>query len=541
MSFKDKVIYQIYPKSFYDKNGDGVGDLQGIIEKLPYLETLGIDMIWLNPIYPSPQKDNGYDISNYIAIDPVFGTEDDFKELVKKARERNIEIMLDMVLNHVSIEHEWFKKAVNGDAYYQDFFILRSEPTNWESKFGGNAWSRFGQTDDYFLHLYDKTQADLNWRNPNVRKELYKVVDFWTNLGVKGLRFDVINVIGKDDVLKDATDMIGKAEYTDKPIAHTFIHEMNRETFGKDPSIITVGEMSSTTIENGILYTAPEREELSMIFNFHHLKVDYKDGKKWTIMPYNFNELKSTLHEWGTGMSKGNGWNALFWNNHDQPRAINRFVDWEHYRVRGSKMLAAAIHLNRGTPYVYMGEEIGMLDPQFDNLTSYQDVETHNAYTQLLEDGLSHDEAIEVIQHKSRDNSRTPMQWDNTDYAGFSKQEPWLSIGKYDDITVENELKNGSIFSFYQQLIQLRKEYQVISMGNYEPFEVENSRIYGYIRRYETDSLLVLNNFSDAPINVTIPDEFLSGNILISNVACETIEKELDIQPYQSLAIYVQK
>lgn len=537
MSFKDKVIYQVYPKSFYDKNGDGIGDLQGIIEKLPYLETLGIDMIWLNPIYPSPQKDNGYDISNYTAIDPMFGTESDFKHLVEKAHEKNIDIMLDMVLNHVSIEHEWFKKAVTGDSYYQDFFILRNEPTNWESKFGGNAWSRFGDTDKYFLHLYDKTQADLNWRNPNVRKELYKVVDYWTELGVKGLRFDVINVIGKDKVLKDADDNVGKAEYTDKPIAHEFIHEMNRATFGKDPSIVTVGEMSSTTIENGILYTAPEREELSMIFNFHHLKVDYKDGEKWTIMPYDFNALKSTLHEWGEGMSQGNGWNALFWNNHDQPRALNRFVDWKNYRERGAKMLAAAIHLNRGTPYIYMGEEIGMLDPEFDELASYQDVETHNAYNKLIGNGLTHEEAIKVIQHKSRDNSRTPMQWDSSENAGFSSGAPWLSIGKYRDITVEKELSQGSVFSFYQQLIHLRKEKEVISKGDYKAFEVEGSRIYGYTRHYRNDSLLVLNNFSDDTTQVMIPDEFIQSDILISNVVCDTVAKNMVLKPYQTLAL----
>ncbi|WP_462259401.1 alpha,alpha-phosphotrehalase [Vagococcus teuberi] len=538
MSFKDKVIYQVYPKSFYDKNGDGVGDIQGIIEKLPYLETLGVDMIWLNPIYPSPQKDNGYDISNYTAIDPIFGTEADFKELVEKAHEKKIDIMLDMVLNHVSIEHEWFKKALAGDSYYQDFFILRDEPTNWESKFGGNAWSQFGDTPKYFLHLFDKTQADLNWRNPNVRKELYKVVDFWTALGVKGLRFDVINVIGKDEVLKDAEDQVGKFEYTDKPIAHEFIHEMNQKTFGNDKSIVTVGEMSSTTIENGILYTAPDREELSMIFNFHHLKVDYRNGEKWTKMPYDFEALKFILHAWGEGMSDGNGWNALFWNNHDQPRALNRFIDWKDYRERGAKMLAASIHLNRGTPYVYMGEEIGMLDPEFSELEMYQDVETHNAYDILISEGLNHQKAMEIIQAKSRDNSRTPMQWDSTEHAGFSTSTPWLSTGKYTDITVEKELEQGTIFTFYQKLIQLRKEKEVISEGDYTPFDVPNTRIFGYVRRFDDEALLVLNNFSHESVTIDIPDEFLNGEVLISNIDTISLTKKLTLEPYQTIGIY---
>lgn len=537
MSFKDKVIYQVYPKSFYDKNGDGIGDLQGIIEKLPYLEKLGIDMIWLNPIYPSPQKDNGYDISDYTAIDPMFGTIADFKELIKQAKSKNIEIMLDMVLNHVSIEHEWFQKALAGDKFYQDFFILRDEPTNWQSKFGGTAWSRFGETDKYFLHLYDKTQADLNWRNPNVREALYDVVRYWMDLGVKGLRFDVINVIGKDDILKDAPDLVGKLEYTDKPIAHTYIHELNKETYGKDSSIITVGEMSSTTVENGFLYTAPEREELSMIFNFHHLKVDYKDGEKWTIMPYDFESLKNTLHEWGKGMSEGNGWNALFWNNHDQPRALNRFVDWKNYRERGAKMLAATIHLNRGTPYIYMGEEIGMLDPEFDEIATYQDVETHNAYETLIKSGLDHEQAIATVKQKSRDNARTPMQWDSSEFTGFSNVKPWLSIGKHSDITVEKELDSGTIFSFYQKLIQLRKDHKVISIGDYEPFEVENSRIFGYIRKTKSESMLVLNNFSDKEYEVILPNEFSDGEILISNIEDSSLENKLVLQPYQSIAI----
>ena len=346
MTFKDKVIYQIYPKSYKDSNGDGIGDLKGIKEKLPYLNDLGIDMIWLNPIYPSPQKDNGYDISDYTAIDPIFGTMEEFEQLIAEAKKYRIEIMLDMVLNHVSTEHEWFKKALAGDQHYQDFFILREEPTDWVSKFGGSAWSPFGDTGKYYLHLYDRTQADLNWRNQAVREELFKVVRFWMEKGVKGFRFDVINVIGKDEQLKNNKENDGKPEYTDKPITHTYLKELNQATFGTDSTIITVGEMSSTTIENCILYTEPSREELSMVFNFHHLKVDYENGNKWSTPPFDFAELKRLFHTWGENMSEGNGWNALFFNNHDQPRALNRFVVIDQYRKQGAEMLATMIHLN---------------------------------------------------------------------------------------------------------------------------------------------------------------------------------------------------
>lgn len=539
MSFKDKVIYQIYPKSFYDYNGDGVGDLAGIIAKLPYLESLGVDMLWLNPIYPSPQKDNGYDISNYTAIDETFGTLDEFKQLVAEAKSRGIGIMLDMVLNHVSIEHDWFQRALAGEKEYQDYFILRDEPTNWESKFGGNAWSQFGETDQWYLHLFDKTQADLNWRNPEVREKLYEVVRFWMALGVKGLRFDVINVIGKDERLKDATDLIGKFEYTDRPIAHKYIHELNRETFGQDDTIVTVGEMSSTTVENGLLYTQPSREELAMIFNFHHLKVDYADGQKWTDVPFDFEQLQSILHEWGTGMSDGNGWNALFWNNHDQPRALNRFVDWENYRVRGAQMLAATIHLNRGTPFIYMGEEIGMVNPNFETIDLFDDVETHNAYQSLQAGGLTETEALRIIQVKSRDNSRTPMQWNQEIYSGFSTRAPWLAIGNYPEINVEDELTNGAIFPFYQKLIELRKTYKVISAGDYTPFVVPNSRIFGYIRRHKQDNLLVLNNFSNQNADISVPKEFQDGRILLSNIEATELSEDIRLEPYQTLAILV--
>ncbi len=540
MSFKDKVIYQIYPKSYLDTNGDGIGDLAGIIKKLPYLKLLGVDMIWLNPVYPSPQKDNGYDISDYTAVNPVFGTMEEFELLIQKAREHGIDVMLDMVLNHVSIEHEWFQKALAGDKKYQDYFIIRDETTDWVSKFGGNAWAPFGDTGKYYLHLFDITQADLNWRNPEVREELFNVVRFWMEKGIKGFRFDVINLIGKDEVLKSNAMSDGKPEYTDKPITHEYLRMMNEATYGSDPEIITVGEMSFTTVENCILYTRPERHELSMTFNFHHLKVDYEEGKKWTKVPFDFAELKRLFHTWGTQMSENQGWNAWFWNNHDQPRALNRFVDVENYRVEGAKMLAAAIHLNRGTPYIYMGEEIGMVDPDFESMDDYVDVESLNAYQELLEQGKSPEVAFEIVQSKSRDNARTPMQWTHEVNAGFSKATPWLAVGNHAaEINAAKELEEGSIFAYYQKLIRLRKEYPVIAEGSYQAFVPEHESVYGFIREHQGKKLLVLNNFFAQAAEVQLPEEFVDGEVLIDNYRTTEVASDFTLQPYQSIGILI--
>jgi trehalose-6-phosphate hydrolase len=535
---KRKVVYQIYPKSYKDTTGNGVGDLRGIIEKLPYLKELGIDMIWLNPFYPSPQRDNGYDISDYTAVNPDFGTMKDFEEMVAVGQKLGIEFMLDMVLNHCSTDHEWFQKALAGDKYYQDFFILRDQPTDWVSKFGGNAWAPFGETGKYYLHLYDVTQADLNWRNPSVREELFKVVNFWKNKGVKGFRFDVINVIGKDEVLEDCPINDGKPAYTDRPITHDYLKMMNNATFGSEEGFITVGEMSATTIDNCILYTAPERKELSMAFNFHHLKVDYKDGQKWTIKDFDFEELKRLFHTWGEEMSVGNGWNALFYNNHDQPRALNRFVDIKNFRNEGATMLAASIHLSRGTPYIYMGEEIGMIDPDYNSMDDYVDVESINAYQMLLDQGKSPEQAFKIIQAKSRDNSRTPMQWDASENAGFSTATPWLKAGKsYPTINVENE-KNGPIFTFYQELIRLRKKLPIISEGDYRAAYHESNKVYAFERLLNGEQLLVLNNFFPEEVEIELLDNYAQGHILISNYPDSKLGKTITLKPYQATAIW---
>lgn len=535
---KRKVVYQIYPKSYKDTTGSGVGDLRGIIEKLPYLRELGIDMIWLNPFYPSPQRDNGYDISDYTAVNPDFGTMADFEEMVAVGKSYGIEFMLDMVLNHCSTDHEWFQKALAGDKFYQDFFILRDEPTDWVSKFGGNAWAPFGDTGKYYLHLFDVTQADLNWRNPHVREELFKVVNFWKDKGVKGFRFDVINLIGKDEVLVDCPINDGKPAYTDRPITHDYLRMMNNATFGREEGFMTVGEMSATTIENCILYTAPEREELSMAFNFHHLKVDYKDGQKWTVMDFDFEELKRLFHTWGEEMSFGNGWNALFYNNHDQPRALNRFVDIKNFRNEGATMLAASIHLSRGTPYIYMGEEIGMIDPDYDSMDDYVDVESLNAYAMLLEQGNTPDVAFKIIQAKSRDNSRTPMQWDASENAGFSTGTPWLKAGKsYKTINVETE-KTGPIFTFYQDLIRLRKELPIVSEGDYKAAYKDSDKVYAFERLHDGQKLLVLNNFFAEEVELDLADDYAHGQVLISNYPDNKLGKKITLKPYQSLAIW---
>lgn len=547
-----KVIYQIYPKSFYDSNNDGFGDLKGIIAKIDYLKKLNIDMIWFNPFYVSPQNDNGYDIADYYKIDERFGTMEDFEEMVAKLKEANIGVMLDMVLNHCSTEHEWFQKALAGDEKYQKYFYLRpakedgSLPTNWQSKFGGPAWEKFGDTDLYYLHLYDKTQADLDWHNPDVRAEAAKIVNFWKEKGVAGFRFDVLNVIGKDEVLVDSVDPDHeKPLYTDTPVVHKYIKELNRNTFGTDPEIVTVGEMSSTTIPNSIEYTNPDEHELSMVFTFHHLKVDYDNGEKWSKVPFNFMELKSLLSTWQTEMDKGNGWNALFWNNHDQPWALNRFGDPVNYREKSAEMLASALHLLRGTPYIYMGEELGMMDPHYKSIDDYVDVEALNGYQMLLDKGVDKDRAFEIVVSKSRDNSRVPMHWDDSKYAGFSEAKPWLMPTDQDEINVEKELASGEIFNHYQELIKLRKTEPLIYAGHFKELLADDKQVFAY-ERYLDDSsekLVVFNNFYGTEVTVDLPAEYQDKECttLIDNYQNEIQKtaKQITLQPYGSLAIKI--
>lgn len=549
--FKKSTIYQIYPKSFNDSNGDGIGDLRGIIAKLDYLKELGIDCIWLTPFYISPQRDNGYDIADYYNVDPLFGTMKDFEELVEEAKKRNIELMLDMVFNHTSTEHKWFKKALNGDEKYKNFYIFKKgkneeAPTNWISKFGGSSWEYVEKFDEYYLHLFDKTQGDLNWENDEVRSEIYKVVNFWINKGVKGFRLDVINLISKPDIYLNDNSGDGKKFYTDGPKIHEFLKELNENTFGKYEDIVTVGEMSSTTIENCVRYSNPEEKELSMVFNFHHLKVDYENGDKWTLMDFDFKQLKKLFKDWQNGMESGNGWNALFWCNHDQPRIVSRFGNCSQYHKESAKMLATSIHMMRGTPYIYQGEEFGMTNPEYTSINQYRDVESINFYNILINKGVDKEKALEILREKSRDNSRTPVQWNNKKNAGFTSGEPWIPVGNlYENINAENALNDkDSVFYHYKNLINLRKQYDVISDGSFKIILENHDKVYAYTRSYKNTNLIVLNNFYGEDTDVTIEKELIEGNskILISNYKDSgSLSKNIKLRPYESIVYIIEK
>lgn len=549
--FKKSTIYQIYPKSFNDSNGDGIGDLRGIIAKLDYLKELGIDCIWLTPFYISPQRDNGYDIADYYNVDPLFGTMKDFEELVEEAKKRNIELMLDMVFNHTSTEHKWFKKALNGDERYKNFYIFKKgkneeAPTNWVSKFGGSSWEYVEKFDEYYLHLFDKTQGDLNWENDEVRSEIYKVVNFWINKEVKGFRLDVINLISKPDIYLNDNSGDGKKFYTDGPKIHKFLKELNENTFGKYEDIVTVGEMSSTTIENCVRYSNPEEKELSMVFNFHHLKVDYKNGDKWTLMDFDFKELKKLFKDWQNGMESGNGWNALFWCNHDQPRIVSRFGNCSKYHKESAKMLATSIHMMRGTPYIYQGEEFGMTNPEYTSINQYRDVESINFYNILINKGVDKEKALEILREKSRDNSRTPVQWNNNKNAGFTSGEPWIPVGNlYKNINAENALNDkDSVFYHYKNLISLRKQHDVISDGSFNIILENHDKVYAYTRSYKNTNLIVLNNFYGEDTEATIEKELIEGNskILISNYKDSgSLSKNIKLRPYESIVYIIEK
>lgn len=539
--FKDKVVYQIYPKSFYDTNNDGFGDIKGITAKLDYLAYLGVDYLWLNPFFVSPQKDSGYDVADYKNIDPAFGTMEDLEELIAEAKKRDIYLMFDMVFNHTSTEHDWFKKAMNGEEKYKNYYFFKkpnadgSMPTNWESKFGGPVWEYVEKFDEYYLHLFDKTQADLDWTNPDVRKELEEITNFWIEKGVKGFRFDVVNLIDKV-VFEDDFEGVGKRCYTDGPLVHKYLHDLNVNTFGKYEGMITVGEMSATSLDNCAKYTNPDNHELDMTFNFHHLKVDYLNKDKWTVMPFDFKELKELFNTWQVGMQEQNGWNALFWNCHDQPRSVSRFGDDKNYREESAKMLATAIHMQRGTPYIYQGEEIGMTNCYFTDINQYRDVESVNYYNILKEKGMNEEEVHQILQSKSRDNSRSPMQWDKT--GGFSTVESWSVLNPNTaTINVEDSIKDpNSILHYYRQLIKLRKEYKVISEGDYTPMLEEHSSVFAFKRHYENDSLIVLNNFYGKDTTVEL-DDISDYRVLISNYDNHHLSNALTLRPYETLVL----
>ena len=547
------VVYQIYPKSFNDTTGSGEGDIRGIIEKLDYLKELGVEVIWITPMYKSPQNDNGYDISDYYNIDPNYGTMEDFEEMLSEAHKRGLKIVMDIVVNHSSTENEWFKKSEAGDSEYKDFYIWKDavdgkEPTNWQSKFGGNAWQYSEKRGQYYLHLFDVTQADLNWENENVRKKVYEMIKFWLNKGVDGFRLDVINLISKDQrfLSDDGTDTRfvpdGRRFYTDGPRIHEFLKEMNREAFGGG-ELITVGEMSSTSLENCIKYSNPDEKELSMAFSFHHLKVDYPNGEKWAKAPFDFVELKRIFSKWQIGMYEGNGWNATFWNNHDQPRALSRFGNDKEYHSESAKMLATVLHGLQGTPYIYQGEEFGMTNPYFDKISKYRDVESTNNYKILLNKGCSEEEAIEILMQKSRDNSRTPVQWNDSENAGFTTGTPWIGVPEnYKKINADAALKDkNSIFYHYKKLIDLRRNEELMITGKYEDIDLENKSVYAYKRVGENAELVVISNFYEPEVEFKLEKNGIKGlenaQILLSNYETnpEIKDGKIILKPFESI------
>jgi len=538
--FEKSSVYQIYPKSFKDTTGSGQGDIKGIIQKLDYIKNLGVDFIWLTPIYPSPQYDNGYDVADYYKINPEFGTMEDFEKLVEEARKREMKIMLDMVFNHTSTYHEWFQKALKGDKKYMDYYIFKDpvngkEPTNWISKFGGNAWEYVEDLGKYYLHLFDRTQADLNWENPELRQEIYDICNFWLEKGVKGFRLDVINLISKPYIYEDDNIGDGRRFYTDGHKIHEYLKELNRQSFGKYEDVVTVGEMSSTSIENCIKYSSVEEKELSMTFNFHHLKVDYKNGDKWSHMDFDFMELKRLFSTWQIEMDKGGGWNALFWCNHDQPRIVSRLGDDKNYHRESATMLATAIHMMKGTPYIYQGEEFGMTNAYFDDIKDYRDVESLNYYNILIKD-KSKDEVLKILQQKSRDNSRTPVQWDTSKNGGFSTGIPWLNTcNNYLEINAEKALAdNNSIFYHYKKLLEIRKKYDTVAYGSYEIIDMANPSLYVYKRKYKDEEMLVICNFYGLEVE---HDLDLNSYVLINSNYKNETEK---VRAYEA-RIYIKK
>lgn len=540
--WRKSVVYQIYPKSFNDTTGSGEGDIRGIIDKLDYFTTLGVDYLWLTPVYESPMNDNGYDISNYYEVNPQFGTKADLEELLEKAHARGLKIMMDIVINHTSTEHHWFVESRKSRGNeYRDYYIWKdgtydTPPTNWESKFGGNAWAYDEDTNQYYLRLFDITQADLNWGNEDMRRDIYEMINYWIDFGVDGFRFDVVNLISKGE-FKDSNGP-GKEFYTDGPKVHEYINELNRNTFG-GRDIMTVGEMSSTTIEHCLKYTNPERNELNSVFNFHHLKVDYPGGEKWSLANFDFLELKKILMEWQVAMDEGGGWNAIFWCNHDQPRVVSRFGndETEENRVLSGKMLAIALHGLKGTPYIYQGEEIGMTNPDFNRIDQYHDVESLNAYSILREEGMDASLILDILAIKSRDNSRTPVQWDDSRNAGFTEGTPWIEVSdKYGEINVARALEDGnSIFYTYQQLIQLRHELDVLTYGSVKPHLMKDNDLFIYERLYEGERITVMANFRNK--EVPYPENIKAeGEVLLSNYA----DRKNILRPFEAMMIYGQ-
>ena len=528
------VVYQIYPRSFNDSNGDGIGDINGIREKLDYLKELGIDVIWLSPVYKSPNDDNGYDISDYCDIMDEFGTMEDMDNLLKEANERGIKILMDLVVNHTSDEHKWFIEAKKSkDNEYRDYYIWRDpvdghEPNDLGSTFSGSAWQYDETTGQYYLHLFSKKQPDLNWENENVRSEVYKMMNFWVDKGIGGFRMDVIDLIGKvpDEMITG-----------NGPKLHEYLQEMNKAALeGND--LLTVGETWGATPEVAKLYSNPERKELSMVFQFEHIGLDQIEGKeKWDLKELELLDLKKVLSKWQTEL-EGQGWNSLFWNNHDLPRIVSRWGNDKEYRVLSSKMLATLLHGMKGTPYIYQGEELGMTNVKFEDINEYNDIESLNMYKDRLSKGYTHDEIMESIYAKGRDNARTPMQWDSTENAGFTTGTPWIAVNKnYNEINAKQCLQDeNSIFHHYRKLIDIRKNNDTIIYGDYSLLCPEDKNIFAYTRELNGDKILVVCNFYDKEVTFSFDGEFNHADILLSNYKdSSTLIEKLNLRPYEAI------
>lgn len=549
--WRTATIYQIYPKSFCDSGDKGTGDIKGIISKLDYLNTLGIDAIWLTPIYSSPMIDNGYDISDYYTINPDFGCMADFDLLLEMAHQKGMRIILDIVVNHTSTDHQWFQSALgNKESEYRDYYIWKDPvngqpPNNWQSKFGGNGWQLDEQTNQYYLHLFAKEQADLNWENPKVRDEVKNIISFWAEKGVDGFRLDVINLISKQQDYADDDQGDGRRFYTDGPRVHEYLREISDAVFNKYGSV-TVGEMSSTTLEACQQYSAPDGKELSMVFNFHHLKVDYVNGEKWTQAPFDFLQLKTIFNYWQQGMF-GKGWSALFWCNHDQPRIVSRLGNDQKYRVESAKMLATSIHMMQGTSYIYQGEEIAMTNPGYTAIDQYRDLESLNRYYMMVnQQGRSEAEVLAILAQKSRDNSRSPVQWNDAQYGGFSKGAPWLEVAEnYPHINVQQALADqDSVFYFYQKLIALRKEVEVITTGDYADLMPGHSQLFCYQRRSDKQTLICINNYYGEPVDCELPAslDLEPGRYILGNypqLLTAKVQRVMKLSPYECRVLLI--
>lgn len=546
--WKESVIYQIYPRSFCDSNEDGIGDIQGIISKLDYLKDLGIDIIWLSPLYQSPNVDNGYDISDYLAISKDFGTMEDFDRLLEEAHKRDIKIVMDLVVNHTSDEHQWFiESRQSQDNPYRDYYIWKEgknnqEPNNWASVFSGSAWQYDEQTDMYYLHLYSSKQPDLNWENEAVREEIYQMMRWWLDKGIDGFRMDVINKISKvqtfEDVLPQTDQYMRPSKYVSNgPRIHEFLKEMNQKALSSY-DVMTVGEITACSIEQAKQYTGDYENELSMLFQFEHMDVDLGEYGKWTPIPLDLVKLKKVLTKWQYGLADY-GWNSLFWDNHDQPRAVSRFGNINQYWADSAKMLATALHFLKGTPYIYQGEELGMTNYPFQSLEDCQDVEVFNAYKELVEEKkvLTHEQMMKGICANSRDNARTPMQWNDEENAGFTKGIPWIKVNpNYQTINAKSQINNpDSIYSYYKKLIQLRHQMPIIVYGKYTLLEEEHPDLYIYTREYQDKKLLIITNFSKHEYDYEL-NEYSDGKLLISNDYIE-IKDIIHIKPYGAYVI----